>query len=29
MDELMAQIGEDDKLVAALEQWLDDQTPSQ
>jgi hypothetical protein len=28
MDELMAQIAEDDKLVAALEHWLDDQTPS-
>ena len=29
MDELMSQIAEDDKLVAALEQWSDDQTPSQ
>jgi len=28
MDELMAQIAEDEKLVAALENWLDDQTPS-
>jgi hypothetical protein len=28
MDELMAQIAEDEKLVAALEHWLDDQTPS-
>jgi hypothetical protein len=27
-DELMAQIAEDEKLVAALEHWLDDQTPS-
>ena len=25
----MSQIAEDDKLVAALEHWLDDQTPSQ
>ena len=29
MDELMSQIAEDDKLVAELEQWLDDQTRSQ
>jgi hypothetical protein len=28
MDELMAQIAEDEKLVAALEHWLDDQMPS-
>jgi hypothetical protein len=28
MDELMLQIAEDEKLVAALEHWLDDQTPS-
>jgi len=28
MDELMSQIAEDDKLVAALEHWLDDQMPS-
>jgi len=28
MDELMSQIAEDEKLVAALEHWLDDQTPS-
>jgi len=28
MDELMSQIAEDDKLVAALEHWLDDQTLS-
>jgi hypothetical protein len=25
MDELMLQIAEDEKLVAALEHWLDDQ----
>ena len=29
MDELMSQIAEDDKLVAELEQWLDDQKRSQ
>ena len=28
MDKLMSQIAEDEKLVAALEHWLDDQTPS-
>ena len=28
MDELMSQIAEDDRLVAAIEQWLDDQTLS-
>jgi hypothetical protein len=25
MDELLSQIAEDEKCVAALEQWLDDQ----
>jgi hypothetical protein len=28
MDELMSQIAEEEKLVTALEHWLDDQTPS-
>jgi hypothetical protein len=28
MDELMLQIAEDEKRVAALEHWLDGQTPN-